>query len=173
VLLDGSIEETLHHTMVSHTLDDISLQSMFGCQACRHEPPDIIRIVKHVLDCGVSLVDSGRISCQDDSLQDNPVSIGSKHRSMSCQKLPSLAIKALTLCCLTEHKYWTGSICHRAKDCAGKEGSSRGHVSFKLVLVTIQVVLGKDWAALPSPPSASEGENILALDWNLGIILTF
>ena len=38
MLLDGCIEQTLHHTMVTHTLDDVALKAMLGRDTCWHEP---------------------------------------------------------------------------------------------------------------------------------------
>ena len=62
MLLDGGIEQTLHSTMLTHALDNVALQSMLGDEACRLEPLDVIRIVKHVFDGGVTLVHSNWVA---------------------------------------------------------------------------------------------------------------
>ena len=38
VLLDGSVEQALHHPVVSNALDDVSLQAVLGGDARGHEP---------------------------------------------------------------------------------------------------------------------------------------
>ena len=38
MLLDGSVKEALHHTMVAYALDNVPLQSMLGGNARGHEP---------------------------------------------------------------------------------------------------------------------------------------
>ena len=38
MLLDGRIEETLHHAVIANAFQDVALESVFGGQARRLEP---------------------------------------------------------------------------------------------------------------------------------------
>ena len=65
VLLNRSVEQTLHHTMITNTLDDVTLQSMLGGDTCRHEPLRVLDwiglrrqanelVVRHKLDANTT-----------------------------------------------------------------------------------------------------------------------
>jgi hypothetical protein len=38
MLFDGGIEKALHHSVIANALDDVTLKSVLGCYASRHEP---------------------------------------------------------------------------------------------------------------------------------------
>mmetsp|Transcript_269 Transcript_269/g.632 ORF Transcript_269/g.632 Transcript_269/m.632 type:complete len:259 (+) Transcript_269:326-1102(+) len=180
MLLDGRIEQALHHAMISHTLDNVPLEAVLRRDASGHEPLDILRVVKHVLHRGMTLVHACGIPREHDPLQHDPVSVRAQHGSVG-HKLPPpspdiiLAVNAVVAdnrrrvlfpLDLTKHHRRTRRVCHRSKDTPGKVRTAtdssrrRGRVPLELVLVRVQVVLREYRTGLPRPPSASERERI-------------
>ena len=141
VLLNRGIEQTFHRSVFTHTLLNLSIQPMFGNNVSRLEPFHILWIVEHVLDRSKAFMHSDRISRQDNSFHNYAVGIGSNHGSSRHQFLFALVSP--------KDKDGTGCVRDGTEHTGRKETSVAWKESFKLVLVAVQVVLGKDRATRP------------------------
>ena len=75
MLLDGCVEETFHRSMLSCTCNYVSVQAVLAIQASWLEPANIIWVVKHVFDGGVSLVNADWKTCQNNPLDYNAIGV--------------------------------------------------------------------------------------------------
>ena len=130
MLLDGSIEKTFHSSVFPHTRFNITIEAVLSSEPSGFEPLHIFWIAEHVLHSGKALVHSHWVSSEDDSLDDDTISIRTNHGTNGNKFLLTLVV--------AENKHRAMRVGDGTKNAGRKESSSLRQETLKLVLVTVE-----------------------------------
>merc|ERR1719219_2262689 len=154
LLGDLPVKNTLHMSVSSQSLLDMSPPAVFSFNFYRFEPVNVFTIEEHEPHCADSLVDLERVTREDGSLDNNPVWVIVEQSPSSKQ-----GQFTVTLFLVDEYGSW--------RESDGSEGchhdGSVPEVSLVLVLVPVGVLAEYGTGGKP-PPADFEDEPGLGLD---------